>query len=80
MAHTLDTAKKLKASMLKIRVQSYLQKNHDWKVSKAITTGVPLSQSDINFRNSIVAEYNQRLALLNQATTEQQIDSIAVDF
>ena len=80
MTDQLSSFKAAKKKLLKNQVKNHLANNHDWKVSRAVTTGIPLSESDKIYRNNIVADYNQRLSALDSATTVEDIDKVSIVF
>lgn len=77
---SLNNAKSFKRGILKRNVTSFLAENYDWRVSKAISTGQPLSDADKQYRASIVAEYHSRVEQLNAATTIEQVNSVNLSF
>lgn len=77
---TLDSAKNFKLANLRKSVTSFLQANYDWKVSKSISTGVAISDQDKRFRESIVAEYNNRVAKVNAASTITEVNQVSTVF
>ena len=80
MTTPLSSLITIKKRLLKMNLRNCLVDNHDWKVSRAVTTGIPLSESDIVYRNNIVAEYNQRVAALESATTVEDVNKVSLAF
>lgn len=76
----IDNAKAFKKRLLKTNVTRCLNKNFDWKVTRSVSTGEELSDADKQYRASVVAEYNRRVTLLDEATTLEQVNSITLTF
>jgi hypothetical protein len=76
----MNQAKDLKRTLLKRNLKRYLNKNYDWKVTRAISTGEPLTDKEKIFRQNIVDDYNKRLQALEEVRTLEQLDQIKLGF
>lgn len=77
---SINNAKSFKKGILKKNVSSYLSENFDWKVSRSVASGLPLSEKDIEFRASVVAEYNNRIDALDAATSLEAVNEVKLTF
>lgn len=80
MEALVGTAKSLKKSILKSNVRRHLLRNFDWKVARAIATDTELSEGDKDFRAKVVAEYDRRIAALDEATTIDAVSKVRLTF
>lgn len=77
---SINNAKSFKKGILKKNVSSYLSENFDWKVSRSVASGQPLSDKDKQFRASVIAEYNNRIEVLDTATSMEEINEVKLTF
>lgn len=76
----LEKAKRFIKWNLDRNVQLYLRSKYDWKVSRAVSQGAEMSQDDIVFRELVLKDYNNRLALVESATTMEELNAIRITF
>ena len=80
MASPLEFAKWFKKTRLENNVKTHLRKNYDWKVARAAGVKKAVAKEDKDYRNSIVAELNRRLASIDSAQTIEELDRISYKF
>lgn len=77
---TLDSAKNSRKANLRTNVTDFLHKNYDWRVTRSLSTGTPLTDADKRYRAGIIAEYNNRVAAVNAATTLADVNKVSTVF
>lgn len=76
----IDKAKHFKVAILKRNIRRHLNKEYDWKVSRALSNSEEITEQDKTYRNRVLAEFNRRIIFLENASTLQEINMVSLTF